>query len=348
MMQKRSTLMILLSMLLVFSLLSGCGSPEPEPAPAPDTPVGTEAPDETAVDAPLEDVDIDILVGFGAGGSNDIAARFLGEALRDHGINANVINMAGGMGSEAAYHAANQPVDANMFFWSQAMTLIFEPAIGDRGFTIDDFTPVGLLASPTFSLGSKSGAPWENWDEMIQYIKDNPGQVSVGGQGEGSMMHFYLTQMLPPDELDYNYVAFAGGADVSLNLTGGHVDLGHLSLAAARPLHEAGDMTVLVNTQVLVDRDPLMPDIPNITEVSDAPAEPHAIALFARQGTDAALIQRISEAMEQIAQDPDLQENYFNSGLIAHYLNPQDTMDFYMEIYNDVVPTFQEWHQTLD
>ncbi len=335
---------VVIAMLLAFTMLTACGSPDPEPAPEPEP----AEPGEPVAEEPLEDVEIDIVVGFGAGGSNDLAARYMAEALREHGIIANVINIAGGMGTEAAYHVTQQPLDSNTFFWSQAMTLIFEPAIDDRGFTIDDFEAVGMLASPTFSLGSRAEAPWETFEDLIQYIQDNPGEVSIGGQGEGSMMHFYATQMLPPDELDYNYVAFAGGADVSLNLTGGHVDLGHLSLAAARPLHEAGDMTVLVNTQVLMDRDPLMPDIPNITEVSDAPAEPHSISLFALKGQDQDLIQRISAAMEAAAKDEGLQENYFNSGLIAHYLNPQETMDFYMQIHEEVVPDFQAWHQTID
>ncbi len=343
---KRNKLWImLLVFMMTFSLLAGCG---PAEEPVDPEPVNDVDEPEEVTEEPEEDVEIDIIVGFGAGGSNDLAARYMAEALREHGILANVVNMAGGMGTEAAYHMTQQRPDANMFFWSQAMTLIFEPAIDDRGFTIDDFVAVGMLASPTFSLGSRAEAPWENWDELIAYIQENPGEVSVGGQGEGSMMHFYLTQMLPPDELDYTYTAFAGGADVALNLTGGHVDLGHLSLAAARPLHEEGDMTVLVNTQVLMDRDPLMPDIPNITEVSDAPAEPHSISLFALPGTDQDLIDRISSAMEKVAEDETLQENYFNSGLIAHYLNPEDTMDFYMQIQEEMVPIFQEWQETLN
>lgn len=338
---------MILALMMMFSLLIGCGGQD---APAEDT-TAAEDQDEATEEAREEleeEVEIDIIVGFGAGGSNDLAARYMAEALRAHGIMANVVNMPGGMGTEAAYYMTQQRPDANLFFWSQAMTLIFEPAIDDRGFTIDDFVPVGMLASPTFSLGSRAEAPWSDWDELIEYIQENPGEVSVGGQGEGSMMHFYLTRMLPPDELDYAYTAFAGGADVSLNLTGGHVDLGHLSLAAARPLHEEGDMTVLVNTQILMDRDPLMPDIPNITEVSGAPAEPHSISLFALPGTDQELIHRISGAMEEVAQDETLQENYFNSGLIAHYLNPEDTLAFYMEIQETMVPLFQEWHQTLN
>ena len=345
-MNMKRTMMILLALMLSLSLLAGCGADEPAPAPEPDT--ETEVDEDATEETALEDVEIDLVVGFGAGGSNDVAARYMGEALRQHGIIVNVVNIAGGMGTEAAYHVANQPPDANMFFWSQAMTMIFEPAIDDRGFTIDDFVPVGMLASPTFCLGSRAEAPWETFDDLVQYIRDNPGEVTVGGQGEGSMMHFYTTLMLDPEELDYIYVPFAGGADVSLNLTGGHVDLGHLSLAASRPLHEAGDMTVLVNTQVLMDRDPLMPDIPNITEFGIAAAEPHSISVFAVPGTDEALIQRITEAMEAVAQDETLIENYRNSGLIAHYLNPEETLAFYMEIHEEIVPAFQEWSRALE
>ncbi|SDY34535.1 tripartite tricarboxylate transporter substrate binding protein [Tindallia californiensis] len=346
-MKKNKKWMLLLVFVMITSILAGCGGAEEtveEPAPAN----GAEEPAEIEGAAAEEDVSIDIIVGFGAGGSNDVAARYMAEALREYGIYADVINMAGGMGSEAAYYVANQPVDSNVFFWSQAMTLIFEPAIGDRGYTIEDFDAVGMLASPTFSIGSRSGAPWETWEELIEYIQENPGEVTLGGQGEGSMMHYYAVNMLPQDELDYTYIAFEGGADVSLNLTGGHVDVGHLSLAAARPLHEEGDLTVLVNTQILVDRDPLMPEIPNITEVSSASAEPHSISLFAPRGTDPELVARISAAMEKAAENETLQENFMNSGLIAHYLNAQDTMNFYMQIHEEVVPDFQAWHETID
>lgn len=350
-MKKNRMWILMLVFLMAFSLLAGCGGEEAPaeepPAEDPEPVEDVDEPEEVA-EEPEEDVQIDIVVGFGAGGSNDVAARYMAEALRDHGIYADVINMAGGMGSEAAHYVANQPPDSNTFFWSQAMTLIFEPAIGDRGYTIEDFDAVGMLASPTFSIASRAGTPWETWEELIEYIQENPGEVTLGGQGEGSMMHYYAINMLPQDELDYTYIAFEGGADVSLNLTGGHVDVGHLSLAAARPLHDEGDLTVMVNTQILVDRDPLMPDIPNITEVSDASAEPHSISLFAPRGTDQDLINRISEAMEKVAEDETLQENYFNSGLIAHYLNPQDTMDFYMQIHEEVVPDFQAWHETID
>ncbi len=318
----RFFIFMIVASLAVVPALFAAGQPEADDA----------APDE-----------ITIVVGFGAGGSNDLSARFLAEALGQHGITANVVNMPGGMGTEAAYYVSTQRPDSNIFMWAHPLIMLFEPAAGDRGFTIHDFTPIGTLASPTFAVGSKAGAPWDTLDELIQYIEDNPGEVVLGGQGEGNMMHFIAELILDPEELDYTYVGLAGGADVALNLTGGHVDLGHLSLAAARPLHEDGDLTVLVNTQILIERDPLMPEIPNVIEFGIDGQEPHPLALWAPQGTSQATIDHVTAAMAEIAQDPAFVERYQGIGIVAHYLDPDETWEFFMDVEENMVPRYKAW-----
>ncbi len=287
--------------------------------------------------------EITIVVGFGAGGSNDLSARYLAEALGGHGITASVVNMPGGMGTEAAYYVSTQSPDSNIFMWAHPLIMLFEPAAGDRGFTIHDFEPVGTLASPTFAVGSRAGAPWETLEDLIGYIRDNPGELVLGGQGEGNMMHFIAELILDPNELDYTYVGLAGGADVALNLTGGHVDLGHLSLAAARPLHQDGDLTVLVNTQILIDRDPLMPEIPNIAEFGIEGREPHPLALWGPQGTSPELVERLTTAMAEIAEDPGFVQNYQDIGIVAHYLDPEETWEFFMDVEENMVPRYKDW-----
>ena len=322
-MNLKKTLIVLMALLLVTSLLVACDNE------------GT---------AEGEDIEIDIVVGFGAGGGHDMAARQLANELNDHGITANVINMAGGMGTEAAYHVANQSPDSNTFMWASPLIMNFEPAAGDRGFTIEDFEPIATLASPTFALASRADAPWESLDELIEYIEDNPGEVTFAGQGEGGIMHFIVEQILNPDELDYTYVGMSGGSDVNLQLTGGHADVGHVSLAAARPLHQDGDLTVLVNTQILVERDPLMPDIPNVIEYDIDAREPTTpLALFAPEGTSDEIKERIAQAMEEISQDEEVIEEYENMGVIVHYLDSEETEELFMDLENTLVPVYKEW-----
>lgn len=348
-MQKKKILLLMLAMVMVVTLLAGCGGQEEAPAEVPADEPGDEVAEEPAdTGEELEEINIDIVVGFGAGGSNDMSARYLAEALREFGVNADVINMPGGMGTEAAYHVSTQAPDSHMFMWAHPLIMLFEPATGDRGFTIDDFEPAGLLASPTFALASKADAPWDDMESLIEYIRENPGEVVLGGQGEGNMMHFIAELILDPNELDYTYVGLGGGADVALNLTGGHVDLGHMSLAAARPLHEDGDLSVLVNTQILVDRDPLMPDIPNIEEFGIDAKEPHPLGLWAPKGAPQELIDRVSNAVEQASQSETLIQNYKDIGIIAHYLNPEEQWEFFMDVQDDMLPRFVEWVEAFE
>lgn len=324
-MRIKKTVLVLFSLVFLFSLVTLVGS------------------EEIRADEPIR---IDIVVGFAAGGSNDLTARYMAQYLTDYGITANIINMPGGMSTEAAYYVSQEVgPDENVFFWGHSGPLLFEPAADYRGYTIEDFDPVATLAAPTFAIGARPGAPWgDDFEALVQYIKDNPGDVAFGGQGEGNVRHYAVEQILPPDELDYVFVGMEGGAAVAMNLTGEHVDVGHLSLAAASPLVKDGELWAVVNTNPLQNRDPLMPDVPNVAEFGIPEGrEPHPIALWAVKGTDPALIERIANAMEQAAQNPELQEQYAGMGVVLHFMGPEETLEFYMDVNENVVPHYLEW-----
>ena len=344
--KKLLTLCFAIFFMVALVAMVGCEEPEEEVVEEePEEAVEEEPEEEVAEEEPEEDISIDIIVGFGAGGSNDLTARYLADYLADQGIIASVVNMPGGMSTEAAYHVAGQDPDANMFFWGHTGPLLFEPAAGDRGYTIDDFEPVAVLAAPAFCIGARPGAPWgDDFEALIEYIEENPGEVTFGGQGEGNVRHYAVEQILPPDELDYTFVGLEGGADVAMNLQGEHVDVGHLSLAAASPLVADGELWAVVNTNPLVDRVDLMPDVPNVAEFGIPEGqEPHPIGLWAVKGTDPAMIDRLTNAIKEVSEDPGLQESYNEMGVVLQYLGPDEAWEFYMNVQENVVPDYMEW-----
>ena len=331
---------IMVAMVLALSVMVGC-APEEEPEEVEEEPEEVEEePDEE----PVEDMEIDIVVGFDAGGSHDVTARYVAEALRDEGIQADVVNMPGAMGTEAAYHVAQQDPDENIFMWANPLIMLFEPAAHETGFVLEDFDAVGALASPTFCFGSRMGAPWDTLDELYDYMEENPGEVVLGTQGEGNMMHWMAEMVFPPDEYDYELVPLEGGTDVAMNLAGDHVDVGHMSLAAGAPLHRDGDLEVFVHTQILQETDPLMPDVPNVAEYGMEHAqEPHFLGMFAPAGVDDAVVERIEEAFAALAEDDELHDNFKDNGVVLNHLTAQETWDAFVEVQEDYIPEFKEW-----
>ncbi len=344
-MKTRNILIIMLSLVFVLSMaaLSGCEEPEEvveEPEEEPEEEVEVEEPEDP-------EYEIDLIVGFAAGGSNDLTARYLARYMaEEHEITINVVNMPGGMSTEAAYHVSQEvdPED-NILFWGHSGPLLFEPAQDYRGYTIEDFEPVATFCAPTFVLGARPGAPWEDdFEAMVQYIEDNPGEIVFGGQGEGNVRHYAVEQILPPDELDYEFVGLEGGADVAMNLTGEHVDAGHLSLAAASPLVADGELWAVANTNPLVERTPLMEDVPNVEEFGIPEGqEPHPIGMWALPGTDPDLVSALESAMEDLSGHPELLEEFDEMGVVVHFLDSEETWDFFMNVNDTVVPDYIDW-----
>jgi len=286
----------------------------------------------------------DLIVGYDAGGSHDLSARYLAEGLAELDIDIDVSNMPGGDATEAAYHVVTSDPDSNILFWGHPPAAVFDPATQDVGYEYEDFDPVASIGSPTFVLTARTEQGWESYEELVEYIEENPGQVVVGGQGMNHPMHYAIEMMLPMDELDYNYVNLGGGADVQSNLLGGHVDVGHLSLSAALPLYEDDELEVFLHTSTETERVDLAPDVPHLREVGTDFSEPHTLTAFAPEGIDPDVREALNAAIQEVVQTEEFQANMEDIGFEASPYSIEETEEFLgQELVEEVLPEYEEW-----
>jgi tripartite-type tricarboxylate transporter receptor subunit TctC len=135
---------------------------------------------------------VTMLVPFPAGGTADLLARGTAQALSDElGQPFVVENRPGASGNPAAAAVAKAAPDgAMLLFASQAQaafnkfmfkTLPYDPS--------RDLVPVVLVIKSPLAFVAGANAPVQSFQAMVDYAKANPGKLSMGQVGAGSMSH---------------------------------------------------------------------------------------------------------------------------------------------------------------
>jgi tripartite-type tricarboxylate transporter receptor subunit TctC len=135
---------------------------------------------------------IKIVVGFAAGGSTDVTARFIGQALSERlGQPVIVENRPGAGGNIAADLVAKAEPDGYTLLLATSTTLATNPSLY-KSLPFDvrtDFAPITLTAFIPSLLVITPSIPANNVSELIDYLKVNPGKVNFGSAGNGSSQH---------------------------------------------------------------------------------------------------------------------------------------------------------------
>ena len=211
---------------------------------------------------------INMLVGLSPGGSNDIFARTLAEALK--GILPQpvvVVNKTGGSASIATSEVVHSRPDGYnlVTLYSPAATIFphTNPNLPYKGpGNLQFVSPVGSIP---IVLGSRSNAPWKTMQEMIDYARKNPGKVKLGHTGIGSLAHLAGEDLNQAAKVDISLVPFTGTAPVVTAILGGHVDLVTTNPTPLLGALRAGTMRVLgIYTE---KRSPAYPDVPTLREL---------------------------------------------------------------------------------
>jgi tripartite-type tricarboxylate transporter receptor subunit TctC len=168
-----------------------------------------------------------IIVGFAAGGGNDILARLIGQWLSERlGQQFVIENRPGASGNIATEVVVRAPADG--------YTLLMAGSTNARNTTLydklnfifhRDIAPVASIMSVPNSLDVNPSVPVKTVPEFVAYAKANPGKLDMGSGGVGSSQHLAGELFKMMTGVSLVHVPYRGGAPAITDLLGGQVQV---------------------------------------------------------------------------------------------------------------------------
>ena len=239
---------------------------------------------------------ITILVGYPAGGANDLVTRTLTEGLSERlGVSVVVENREGAAGvvaGDAAYRA--EPDGHTLYMVSSAQALA--PSIRDVSFDPKEFEPIMLAASGSYLLLVRKDLGVDSVKDLVAMAKKDPGALTYASSGIGAGPHLTGELFKTMTETDILHVPYRGDTPVLTDLLAGRVDMGFVAVAPSKQYVQNGDLSALaVSGNQRVDT---FPDLPTIEEAAElSPFNMGAWwGLVAPPGTPKEIVDKVTEA----------------------------------------------------
>jgi len=247
-----------------------------------------------------------LVVGFAAGGGNDIFARIIQPKLAELlGQPILVDNKPGAGGTIAADFVAKSAPDGYTLYIGATGPMTVAPAVFRKlpYDTLRDFTPVSMIADFPLLLAVNPGAPVKTVQELVAYAKANPAKANYASSSPAFTLpteHFKQKTGTSIEGINYKSSGESLTAVVSGEVLMAIADvppvMGHLRAGRVRAL-------AVTAKQRLAD----LPDVPTMTEAGVPDLEIRLWSgLFAPAATPPAIVKKLEQAMMQTIKAPEV------------------------------------------
>jgi tripartite-type tricarboxylate transporter receptor subunit TctC len=246
-----------------------------------------------------------IIVGFAAGGPNDILARLVGQWLSQRLGQPFVVENRSGAGSNIATEAVvRASPDGHTLLLVGSPNTINATLYDNLDFNfIRDIAPVASLFRGALALLVHPSVPARTLPEFIAYLKANPGKLSYGSGGVGGITH--MTAELFKQEaggLDIAHVPYRGVAPALTDLLGGQIQLVFVNPIPSVGYIATGKLRALAITTA--KRSETLPDLPTIGEFVPGYEASSIFGLGAPRNTPAGIVDRLNKEINAALVDP--------------------------------------------
>jgi tripartite-type tricarboxylate transporter receptor subunit TctC len=259
---------------------------------------------------------ITIIVPFSAGGTTDILARVVGQALTTElGQSVIVDNRAGAGGNIGGQAAARAPADGYTLFMGTVGTHAINAALYKKMpfDPIKDFAPLTRVANVPNLLVANPAQPYKTVQELIAYAKAHPGQVNFGSSGSGSSIHLSGELFKSMAKVDMQHVPYKGSAPAVTDLLGNQIGIMFDNMPSAIQHVRSGKLRPLAVTTA--KRSPELPNVPTIAESGVPGYEATSwFGLFAPAGTPAPIVAQLNKAIVKVLGQADVKKKLAEQG----------------------------------
>jgi tripartite-type tricarboxylate transporter receptor subunit TctC len=268
---------------------------------------------------------IRLMVGFGAGGGTDIAARLVAQPLSEIlGQPVVVENRPGAGGTTAADAVAKSPKDgytallmSNAHAISAVMykTLRYDP--------VGDFQMVSMVATAGLVLVARPDFPAKDVAGVLALVRASPGKLNFGSAGIGTTQQFAGELMKQTAGLDITHVPYRTTPAAVTGLRAKDVEL---LFELVQPVYgqiQVGDLKAIAVTSP--ERNPILPDVPTFAEAGMPGFDVTSwYGLSFPAGTPPAIVQRTNKAMQELLARESVGKQLLNMGALVRASTPDE------------------------
>lgn len=263
------------------------------------------------------------IVPFAPGGTADATARHIAQKLTERwGQQVMVDNRPGANTIIAAVEAVRAAPDGYTLFQPINSTLtVNQFAVTKLPYdALRDFTPIAMVASVPLVFVANDTLPAKSMNELIALAKKSPDTVTMGGGVVG--VQLAAARFMRDAGIDFRYVAYKSGADVTKGLLTGEIQTGLDGVPAYPALFASGKLRPLATNSAR--RISSLPDVPTLSELGLKNSEaPIWHALVAPAGLPAAIQKKIADDLKAVLALPELREKMATLGLEATWVGPE-------------------------
>jgi tripartite-type tricarboxylate transporter receptor subunit TctC len=239
-----------------------------------------------------------------------IAAR-LGQRL---GVNVIVENKPGANGNLAGETVAKAPADGYTLLYNTS-SMVLSPHIYAK-LNYDyarELTPVALTANIPLLLATPPSVPVSTVQELVAWMKANPGKANYASAGTGNVTHLATVQFLQSVGAQANHVPYKAEAPALTDLVGGQVDFYLGTANALIPLVNSKRVRGLAVSSM--KRMDAVPDLPTLAETVLPGVEFGAWSgVMAPAGTPPAIVARLNAELNAALQEGELRGKIVGTG----------------------------------
>jgi tripartite-type tricarboxylate transporter receptor subunit TctC len=265
-----------------------------------------------------------IIVPVAAGGPTDIVARTLADKLAAMWSQQVFIENKPGAGNNLGceYVARSDPDGYTVLFDPGALaanTSLYTKLSYDA---VTDFAPVSLVALVDYFMFVPNSLPAHSLKEFIDYVKSQPGKLTMASPGTGSAPYLAEMMFLQMAGLKMTHVPYHGAAPAFTDLIPGRVDC-YFGSGTLLSYSNSGQVRVLAVTGA--KRNPAAPDVPTIAEAGVPGYEVTGTqALFVPAKTPPEIVRKMSADTNAALADPAIKKKLADAGYVAGGSTPEE------------------------
>lgn len=300
-----------------------------------------------AVEANYPQHPVRLVVPFTPGGSTDIVARLVADAMHARLGQAVVVdNRSGASGLIGAEAVANAAPDGYTIGLGTISTLVVNPIMLPQSARMDHakaFVPVVALASipSVFSVHPSLGV--QNYGQFLALARSKPGHFNIGSAGVGSIGHLIAERINTDLKIKLHHIPYKGQGPVVSSALSGETQVLSDQFPSSAPHVASGRL--LPFAVAATERLSALPQVPTFKELGYPALNDLAITWFgivAPAGTPKAIVTRLNNAANAALQDPAVQQRLQSMGVQALGGEPQRLRSLMEETSKAVHQTVHE------